>query len=433
MMTRGMTSRTRAVFGIFVAGSMIASAAGLRAWAQDKQTTVSSPDGIWTGTAQLNGQQVPFRLDVSGSGDQVSGALVNGKQKSLSSSGSFADGHLVLSFDYYANTLDATLKDGVLTGTFGRAGRTVPLTGQLNAPDPPASPNAPNIAGVWEVAVQGPKGEHAWKLRVRQSGANVDAVIERIDGDTGSLYGQWRDGAFIVSHFTAAGPTYAVLKPQSDGTLQLITSAHSGAQTLIARRPQAARAEGLPAPDDPLRYTTLQNPREPLAFRFPDLNGKLVSSTDPQFKDKVVIVSIGGSWCPNCQDEAPFLQSLYEKYHSHGLEIVELSFEETAQRESLARLKAVIQKFGITYTVLLAGTPDQLNQTFPDVVNLNCWPTTFFIGRDGLVKTIHTGYAGPATGKDNAALENETQALVKRLLAGDERSTVATVEVAQKH
>ena len=362
-----------------------------------------------------------------------SGALVNGKQKSPSSSGSYSGGHLVLHFDYFANTLDATLQGGVLTGTFGRNGRTVPLTARLNDDPPPPSPDAPNIAGVWEVSVEGPKGERAWKLQVHQSGPRVKAVIQRIDGDTGALYGEWLDGQFAVSHFTAGGPSYAVLKPQPDGTLQLITAGHGGMQTLTARRPQIARAQGLVAPEDPMHHTLLQNPNRPLAFRFPDLNGKIVSNSDPQFRHKAVIVSIGGSWCPNCQDEAPFLEEMYRKYHSHGLEIVELSFEEGPQLATLARLKAVIQKFGITYTVLVAGTPDQLNDKISGVENLNCWPTTFFVGEDGLVKAIHTGYSGPATGKDNAALEHETQSLVQRLLAGDEHANgVSATQVANK-
>jgi hypothetical protein len=98
------------------------------------------------------------------------------------------------------------------------------------------------------------------------------------------------------------------------------------------------------------------------------------------------------------------------------------------------RLKAVIQRYGITYPVLVAGTPDQLNEKFPHVANLDCWPTTFFVGRDGLVKAIHTGYAGPATGKDNHELENEMIALVEKLLAGKASSPrPESVQVAQGH
>jgi thiol-disulfide isomerase/thioredoxin len=167
-----------------------------------------------------------------------------------------------------------------------------------------------------------------------------------------------------------------------------------------------------------MTHTSLKNPNEPLTFDFPDLTGKLVSSADPEFKGKVLIVSIGGSWCPNCQDEAPFLEELYRRFHGQGLEVVELSFEEESQLSSLTRLKAVIKRLGVTYPVLVAGTPDQLNERVPDVMNLNCWPTTFFVGKDGLVKATHTGYSGPATGRDNLALRNETVSLVERLLAG---------------
>jgi thiol-disulfide isomerase/thioredoxin len=302
----------------------------------------------------------------------------------------------------------------------------VPFTALKNAALVAASANPPHIGGDWQISVEGPKGEHTWTMRVRQSGAKVDAVIQRIDGDTGDLYGTWRDGQFVVSHFTAAGPSFAVLKPQPDGTLEVFTFTHSnGLQPLPAHRLTAKREASLDTAADPLRHTTLANPAQPLAFRFPDLTGKLIANTDPEFQHKVLIVSTGGSWCPNCQDEAPFLESLYQRYHDRGLEIVEISFEESAQRANPARLRAEIRRFGITYPVLVAGTPDQLDEKFPGVEGLNCWPTTFFVGRDGLVKAIHTGYSGPATGKDNAALVRETTALVQRLLAGDEHPDLA--------
>jgi thiol-disulfide isomerase/thioredoxin len=379
-----------------------------------------SPAGIWFGEATVNGKHVPFRLELRGAGENVQGILLNGRERSASSSGEFSNHHLVLHFDYYANTLDATLSNGTLNGIFGGHLPSVPITAHLNGKPPVASAGAPNISGNWNVAVQGPKGEHTWKLRVQQNGASIVTVIERIDGDTGNLYGQWHDGKFAVSHFTAAGPSYSELLPQPDGTLQLVTFGHGGGLlTLPARRAQAEKTGKQEAVDDPLQHTLLKDPREPLAFSFPDLNGRQVSNTDPEFRGKAVIVSVGGSWCPNCQDEAPFLETLYQRFHNQGLEIVEVSFEEAPQLKDPVRLKAVIHRYGITYQVLLAGTPDQLNEKFPRVANLDCWPTTFFIARNGTVKAIHTGYAGPAAGKDNDELRSQTVALVQGLLTGD--------------
>lgn len=406
---------TRAMIRIVVAASLLFPSAAVSALAAE-----NSAAGTWVGTAQVNGHPVPFRLEISGSGDRVRGAFLNGRERSVSSSGSYAGGHLVLNFDYYANTLDATLGNGTLTGTFGGHVRSLPITAQRNGKLPVGAPHPPRIAGLWTVAVDnGSKGEDSWKLRIRQTGPEVVAVIERIDGDTGSLYGVWEDGVFEVSHFTAAGPSYAFLRPQPDGSLQLQTAAHGGGlRSFAARRAGPLRTVALASGDDPLHHTYLKNPDASLAFRFPDLSGKVISSSDGEFAHKALIVSIGGSWCPNCQDEAPFLESLYRRYHSRGLEIVELSFEEASQRQNPVRLRAVIRRYGITYPVLLAGTPDQLAATFPQVANLNCWPTSFFIGRDGRVKAIHTGYEGPATGGDNRQLETEMTAQVERLLAG---------------
>ncbi len=156
-------------------------------FAQNSGSQPGTPGGVWLGTATYNGQQVPLRLEITGDGDQVQGALINGKERSTSSSGSYSNGHLVLRFDYYANIIDATLVDGTLTGAFGGHSRSIPITATVNAKPFDPSANPPHIAGAWEIEVQGPKGESAWELHVRQSGAEVDAVIQRIDGDTGNL------------------------------------------------------------------------------------------------------------------------------------------------------------------------------------------------------------------------------------------------------
>jgi peroxiredoxin len=185
---------------------------------------------------------------------------------------------------------------------------------------------------------------------------------------------------------------------------------------MTAVRSAAARAKGLPEPTDPSRHTSVRDPTERFHFRFPDLNGRMISDEDPRFHDKVVIVAIGGSWCPNCHDEAPFLEELYRQYHSRGLEIVGLSFEEADQLKNPTRLAAFIQRYGIEYPMLLAGQTEELEARIPQAVHLNAWPTTFFLGRDGRVRSVHAGFAGLATGDFHRQLKEEVTSLVERLL-----------------
>jgi peroxiredoxin len=397
-------------------------------------TDKSSIYGTWEGSAAYRGQQVPIRLQISGSVSNLKAALINGVDEAPASSASFADGHLLLNFNYYARSIEATLENGELTGTFGlvsaqtegsHAAPRVPFT--LHHADAKTAANAssPDITGDWEIAVKSSKGESAWQLRVEQSAAktsDIRAVIQRIDGDTGSLYGSWNGHEYTVSHFTAAGPALYSLAPQADGTLvvsNLLAAEAQKAQQrdLMARRPAEARKENLAAPTESTEQTTVKDPSKPFVFNFPDLSGKVVSNTDPQFDGKVVIVAVGGSWCPNCHDEAPFLESLYKQFHGRGLEIVNLSFEEADQLKDPTRLRAFIARYGLTYTVLVAGTPDELAEKIPQGEHLNCWPTSFILGRNGKVREVHAGFAGPANKPAHEALKQEVTTLVLGLLS----------------
>jgi hypothetical protein len=101
------------------------------------------------------------------------------------------------------------------------------------------------------------------------------------------------------------------------------------------------------------------------------------------------------------------------------LEIVALSFEEGEQLKDPARLRAFVKEYGIDYTVLVAGDPDDASAKLPQTVNLDAWPTTFFLGRDGRVRAVHAGFPGPASGElHRKALEN-FEGLLQRLLAGE--------------
>ncbi len=378
-------------------------------------------DGFWDATVTVDGVSVPFRIELSTKGSDAGSYFFNGEDRANPSTyGKFQDGNLILRFASYATELDATLKDGVLTGSFHLAsGTSYPFQARRyeDSSDAGDGSHAPDIDGLWEIQVMSPKGESAWRFLVRQAGTKVSASILRVDGDTGTLSGEYRNGKFVLSHFTGERPFYVEVTSLPDETLTVdILSSHDR-QTLIALRPQVARAKALVAPEDPTQHTKLKNPNEPLHFSFPDLNGQLISDGDARFGGKVVLVNITGSWCPNCHDEAPFLQELYSKYHAQGLEIVALDFEPVDQLKELTRVRAFIQRYGIQYLYLIAGEPGQLNEKVPQAENLNAWPTTFFVGRDGLVHEIHTGFTSRASGEFDSQLKSEITKSVVHLLA----------------
>jgi hypothetical protein len=66
----------------------------------------------------------------------------------------------------------------------------------------------------------------------------------------------------------------------------------------------------------------------------------------------------------------------------------------------------------------------------PQLSNLNTWPATVFIGRDGLVKAVHSGFASPASGEFNDQLKREFTAKIEKLLAEKPASFSASLEKA---
>ncbi len=413
-----------------------------------------SVDGRWSARLTHGDLVIPFRLDISGSGPTLKGTLYDGFQPyDGTTSATFQSGRLVLNIEHYLTTITATLQDGRLVGNVVTLGRGQSSQYGFEATryvPPPAGPtDPPSIAGSWIIPLTTPssKDEKAFRFIVWQRGAEVAASILRVDGDTGAYSGTYQDGKWVLSHFDGSRPGVIVVSLRPDGALEIrqrdertekaaqeatnnpySDAASDGryAPVFVAYRPAVEQAKGLPQPDDYDTHTTVKDPNQKFTFNFRDAaTGKLLSNDDPRFKGKVVLAIVTGTWCPNCHDEAQYLVQLDKKYRKKGLAIVALDFEEAEQQGSLERLHAFVKKYGVKYTYLVAGAPSEMWVKVPQLVNLNTWPTTVFIGRDGLVKGVHAGFASPASGEFNAQLKKEFTAKIEQLLAEKPETQIA--------
>ncbi|MGC4086177.1 MAG: TlpA disulfide reductase family protein [Vicinamibacterales bacterium] len=359
--------------------------------------------------------EIPFKFEIVNSNGVYRGYFFDGDVKVASQPGTFENGIIDLRFDQYGARLIATLNGNALEGKYDRGtrGAAYPFKATRAVASRQTAEKVPNISGEWRIPTKSSKGETAWRFLVRQNGANVSASILRIDGDTGTLSGRYENGRFLVSHFSGARPVKYEITLNADGSLTLV---QNGSQRLPAYKLTDPRSKEA-TPTAPTQFTRMKNAAEPFRFSYPDLTGKIVSNTDAQFKNKVVLVSITGSWCPNCHDEAPFLTELYRTYHQRGLEIVALGFEEPDQLKNPVRPRAFVKQFGIEYPFLLVGEPEEAPAKIAQAENLNAFPTTFVLGKDGRVRTVHAGFASVATGTVHDDSKKEMKAEIERLLA----------------
>jgi thiol-disulfide isomerase/thioredoxin len=155
-------------------------------------------------------------------------------------------------------------------------------------------------------------------------------------------------------------------------------------------------------------------------FTFNDLNGKPVSLSDPQFKGKVVILQIMGSWCPNCMDETAWMSEVYNTYHKQGLEVVALAYErkgDTATQN--AAIRRVRERYNAQYTFLNTGKSgrDSASASLPFLNGIMSFPTTIYIDRSGKIRKVFTGFNGPATGAYYQRDTEEALRFIQQLLA----------------
>jgi thiol-disulfide isomerase/thioredoxin len=172
---------------------------------------------------------------------------------------------------------------------------------------------------------------------------------------------------------------------------------------------------------------TLANPKEitylkdgaEIKFTKPDTTGQQVHFPNPEYKGKVVIIQLIGTWCPNCLDETNYFKELHDRYHDSGLEILAVGYEAPEKFEQQAeRIRKYAKKKGIPYPILVGGIASKglASKDFHMLNSISSFPTSIFINRKGEVVQIHTGFNGPGTGEIYTQFMEDTNRLVERLL-----------------
>ena len=275
-----------------------------------------------------------------------------------------------------------------------------------------------NITGNWETVFSknDDTGRYIAKGVFNQKGNNITGTFRTTTGDYRYLEGIVDGDSLKLSTFDGAHAFLFTAKI-SDSTL--VGNFYSGNHW---KEPFVATLNNnyeLPSANE---LTYLKKGYEKLTFSFPDKNGNIISLTDKRFQNKVTLVQIMGTWCPNCLDESKFYSKYYKLYKNEGLEIVALAFEYAKTKKSAFKAINRLQKrLAIQYPILLAqyGTENKklAQEKLPMLNHIISYPTTIFIDKKGKVRKIHTGFNGPATGQKYIHFKTEFESFVKKLLA----------------
>lgn len=279
-----------------------------------------------------------------------------------------------------------------------------------------ALPSPNNLSGKWETWFSPDKEEDKYPAigEFRQQKGKLAGTFLTETGDYRFLEGRWTsEKDFYLACFDGSHAFLFTGSYENDQIRGVFYSGSHWQEPWLARRNPAFQ---LRAADS---ITFLKPGYTGVSFTFPDLEGKKVSFPSKATENKVVIVQLMGSWCPNCMDETKLLTEWYKQYHSQGLEIIGLAYERSEKFDEAARaVSRLKQHFAVPYPLLIGGISAKKSaaETLPMLNEIAAYPTTIFIDRAGRVRKIHTGFSGPGTGKHYTDFVKETEAFIAELL-----------------
>ncbi len=275
-----------------------------------------------------------------------------------------------------------------------------------------------NISGKWDVTITRANGTLRKAVAIfHQQNDKLTGTFLTPSGDYRFLEGIVTGDSLKLSTFDGAHAYAFTAKVDDAKNISggVFYSGFNGKETWVAVKNEKIQ---LPSQDAPTR---LREGESKLNFSFNDLEGKPVSINDERYRNKVVIIQVMGSWCPNCMDETKFLNEYYNKNKSRGVEIIALAYEYTTDQDrSIKSLQKFQQLFNVQYPMLITGATasddSKTEKTLPQLTPIRSFPTTIFIDRKGMVRQIKGTFYGPGSGKYHEDYKKEFYAVVDGLL-----------------
>ncbi len=113
-------------------------------------------------------------------------------------------------------------------------------------------------------------------------------------------------------------------------------------------------------------------------FSLKGLQGEKISLSD--LKGKVVLINFWASWCPQCRNELPGFQKVYEEYKQKGFTITGIALDDVTPSS--------VKKLKLTYPI--ARADDEVVKNYGGIRAI---PTSFLVGKNGkIIRMIRGEY-----------------------------------------
>lgn len=135
-----------------------------------------------------------------------------------------------------------------------------------------------------------------------------------------------------------------------------------------------------------------------------DLEGTYRALED--FRGKVVLLNVWATWCPPCRQELPELRAIQTDHGGDDFSVLGVSIDREGDAKKVRHLA---KTFDLNYPVILDPSSRSI-----DAYEIRGYPTSFVIGRDGMIRWRREGIILPddsdVAGQIRAALAQPVDA-----------------------
>jgi thiol-disulfide isomerase/thioredoxin len=375
--------------------------------------------GYWSANLTLNNTtKLPFRLEISGSKKKPIFTIHNAEEKIQLSAIKKINDSLQIDFPNFHSYLRFIVKskteiDGTWTNLNKGNNYKIPFNAKFGIVKIPAEFSPLNLTGRWKTNFSPNSEDSELAIGVfKSSEHNISGTFLTETGDYRFLDGYTFNNKMVLSCFDGSHAFLFTAEYTNETLNGIFYSGKHYSTKWIATKDEKFQLRN----PDSLTYLVK---KEAFNFKVKDLENKDFIFPNEQFNNKVTVVHIMGTWCPNCLDETRFLKEMYEKYHSKGLEIISVCYETPNDfAEQVQKVNLLKTRLKLEHTFLIGGTANKAlaSEQFSVLNQIISYPTAIFLNKNGDVIKIHTGFNGPGTGEIYSNFVKETEEMLVKLL-----------------
>jgi thiol-disulfide isomerase/thioredoxin len=381
------------------------------------QLSLKNITGKWRGEFLLGENLlVPFNFEIDAKGMVY---LLNAEERFKASPVMIKNDSIFIPLDQFDNELAFSYQRNVLTGVLRKQDQhtvLLPATaekGKTYRFKESKNAKAEKVEGTYSIEFTFESGKRERSVAIfKQNGKQLTGTFLKESGDSRYLQGIVEGNKFYLSSFIGSTPGYYTGEVNVDGTIE---GEQIGSRVHHQFR---GKRDSYATLSDPYKKLNMGERKKLAPFSFPDINGNMISLSDEKYKNKVVIIPVTGTWCPNCIDEAILLSPWYLKNKDRGVEIMTIHYERQSDTAfAYKMMRRFRDRFKIQYDQVFGGVAnsDTVRRTL-GLPEFKSYPTTLFIDKKGNIAKIHSGYSGPATGRYYDEFVKEFNEEIDRLL-----------------